>query len=417
MFISIEPEVCFTWEPVSVRIQGCEPGKTVRVEASLAQAGYTISRSEFQMVADEDGVIDFATTPSVSGSYTGVDDLGFIWSMENVGAAPLDLWRFDELLSIRAEQLGGDQVAQACNVRKALRDGVTVTPVSVEGAAAELFLPPDSNGSYIITFGGSDGGIASGRKLARFFASHGYPCLAISYFGLPGIAPELYAIPLEVIENAIAKVKEMPGFNGNIAVAGISRGGELSLLSSCYFSDIKATLAYVPSCIMWESEDVVAHGPSWSFRGEELPWVYCDWTGYESVQHTGEEWSCTPVYVKAMEQTDQIAAAMMPLEKIAGDVLLVSGQDDAIWNSSQLCGIARDYLADRAFPHRVEWLDYPNVGHGVFNASITSQMKSLPTFRGDCLKRGGDPSANAHAQADIRAKSLAFLAACFGTQA
>lgn len=405
-----EGRVCI-WDPVRVCVEGCMPGVEAHLTATLVVCGRAISRSEFKMVPDERGFIDFSTTPSVGGSYEGADELGYIWSMANLAEIPSDLWRADQTIELTCCQ--GDDLACGSYVRATLSDDVTVCPVSIEGVAAELFLPRDSNGTYLITFGGSDGGLAGGHKLATYFSSHGYPCMCISYFGLPGIEPELYAIPLEVIGNTIDKVKQMPGFNGNIGVAGISRGGELALLCSCYYPDIHATLAYVPSSIMWESEDIVRHGPSWSYGGVELPWVLCDWTGYEDVQHTGEEWSCTPVYVKAMDQKEMVEAARMPLERIQGDVLMVSGKDDAIWNSSQLCTMGVDYLHEHGFAHRVVHLDYDGVGHNVFSPGPYSQMRFPPSFRGDCLKRGGDPSRNAHAQVEIREKSLEFLAQAF----
>ena len=62
------------------------------------------------------------------------------------------------------------------------------------------------------------------------------------------------------------------------------------------------------------------------------------------------------------DQAD-IARATIPVEKINGPVLLISGEDDALWPSTQLAQIAMDRLAQYQHPFPDKHLHYAGAGH------------------------------------------------------
>ncbi len=72
--------------------------------------------------------------------------------------------------------------------------------------------------------------------------------LALAYFGLENLPPELYEIPLEYLETAIRWMSNQPTVNADrLAVVGGSRGGELALLLGATFPKLRAVVACVPS--------------------------------------------------------------------------------------------------------------------------------------------------------------------------
>lgn len=68
-------------EKISISVKGLSPGQSVTLVAKLIGD----SKEEFQsfghFVADEAGRVSVADDPCLSGSYTGVDPMGLLWSM------------------------------------------------------------------------------------------------------------------------------------------------------------------------------------------------------------------------------------------------------------------------------------------------------------------------------------------------
>ena len=111
----------------------------------------------------------------------------------------------------------------------------------------------------------------------------------------------------------------------------------------------------------------------------------------------------TPVHQRALEQASQaeIVAATIPVEKIAGPVLLVSGGQDQVWNATELSEIA--YRRRQASGQPVEHLSDPRAGHSL-------SLPGLPTYVNvPWTPMGGEPQATAHLQMqawDARVRTL-----------
>jgi hypothetical protein len=96
--------------------------------------------------------------------------------------------------------------------------------------------------------------------------------------------------------------------------------------------------------------------------------------------------------------TDQMKTAIH-VEQTAGPILLISGQSDGIWPSSEMTNAVgvRPRLAH--FGYRVERLDYPHAGHRAGMPEIVPAWQSNVThpLTGESENFGGTPEGNAAA--------------------
>ena len=192
----------------------------------------------------------------------------------------------------------------------------------------------------VITLSGSGGGLSEGG--AALYASHGYAGFALAYFNYADLPQDLIEIPLEYFETAIGWLQRQPRLDGDrIAVSGTSRGGELVLLLGATFPAVKAVIAYVPSGIVHGGigrSGVRGASPAWTFRGEAIPYMQPrpeKLSAEPPPPPKGEPIPLTPRFLRGLEDAEAAARAEIPVERINGPVLLISGKDDAMWPSTR----------------------------------------------------------------------------------
>jgi dienelactone hydrolase len=168
----------------------------------------------------------------------------------------------------------------------------------------------------LLVFGGSEGGRTPFvDALAQALATHGYPTLAIGYFGLPGRPATLDRIPLEYFARAAHWLASRPEVaRRHVLALGISRGSEAAqLLAVHYPTLIHGVVAVVPSNVTFLSP---SGGVAWTLGGKALPY--------------SKQWDDP-------DPTD-VPDAVIPDEKIRGPVLTICGRIDTLWPS---CPFAR----------------------------------------------------------------------------
>jgi len=343
------------------------------------------------------------------------------WSMLATGETLPDTPTLDVHF---AAEVDGSVVAEAALGRDAVAEGIVETPVDDDGLVAVLVTPPGAGPHpALITFGGSEGGLGSGKGLARFYASLGYTCLGIAFFAEPGLPQYLDEVPLEYFAKAIAWIEARPEvLPGAIAVMGGSRGGELALLLGATFPEVKAVIAQVPSGVVWPGWDPAKGlGSSWTYQGVALPYlpssnepptVTKDAEGH-SVQHY------TPSFNASLDEAspEELDAATIRAEHANGPVLMLAGADDQLWPSCRLAKIAMDRLT--ASKHADEHADhlecYPDAGHGIGAPGLPTTHAAVVEhpITHEWLALGGTPAGIAHAARDAFDQKRAFLAAAF----
>ncbi len=261
------------------------------------------------------------------------------------------------------------------------------------GLVAKAFYPADGKAhSAVLLLGGSGGGIGWQVQQAELLAKRGYAALALAYFGMEGLPMELERIPLEYFDHALTWLRLQPFVaSDRIGVVGVSKGGELALVLASRRPEIRAVVAFVPSAVVFQSvADGWPQSSSWSLGGQELPYV-----AYGSVPSPK---NIADLYRAGVDQTAVLEQATIPVERIAGPILLLSGQDDNLWPSTMLSDMAMKRLKKNDFRFAYEHVAYPDAGH------LISTVRAE-----DVSRRGGTEEGNRKAQYNAQERMFAFL--------
>jgi dienelactone hydrolase len=119
----------------------------------------------------------------------------------------------------------------------------------------------------------------------------------------------------------------------------------------------------------------------------------------------------TPRVLNAMRDLYAMERATIPVERIKGPVLMVSGRDDQLWPSFDLVEIARRRLEEHNHPWPFEHISYPDAGHAIAPpyAPTTATTIVHPVNR-RTYALGGTPKGQIEANAAYWRRTLDFLA-------
>jgi dienelactone hydrolase len=291
--------------------------------------------------------------------------------------------------------------------------------VSDEGLVANLYLPT-SPGKHplVIVLSGSDGGLISASWYGEPLAALGYATLALAYFAMDGLPPDLVEIPLEYFKKAIDWGRAHPSVDGNrVALLGHSRGGEAALLVAAAYPDVRLVVANVPSHVAWGGIHPVpgTKVPAWTRSGAGVPFM-----SLGRPPRDGE--ILRDVFEEALRDAspDQIDAAAIPVERINGPILFVTGRDDRVWPSTMMADCAAERLRRHAFKFAVEHAAYDDAGHAIlipaFRFGQVSNAWPDASYRAPAWRSGqappqlgGTPDGNRHARMHAWSNMVAFL--------
>lgn len=258
--------------------------------------------------------------------------------------------------------------------------------------------PATASRGAVIVLGGSEGGLGGSRSLARRLASEGFNAIAVSYFGEEGQSARLNEIPIEPIAAARAWLATRPEAAGPVAIMGVSKGAELALLVASRTPEITAVVVGVPSNVVWQGIDQsgAPTGSSWTEGGRPLAWTPYDFSrGFVGIFQ---------LYAGAIDHAP--AEAEIPVERINGPILMLSGQADTLWPSAEMANRVEQRLRAHGFAHPVTNIAYPEAGHAVFGPPIADPTS--PNLQ-RALSVGGTVPALVAARADGWPRVVTFL--------
>lgn len=359
------PQTVDVDEPFDLTVEGLPTDTTVDIVLEsdfaaneTATATATIETDDGDVPLQRATVVDGDVPPSLDVPLP-VALVQFLEGRPGDLAAPPEIDR--ETLTYRVEResetLGSTSLSREFPSEDWLR------PIEHDDLVGQVATPADgASGPPVLVLHGSGGQPFTRHALA--FASNGYTALALQYFGDHETLPDdLVEIPLEYVERAIQWLLDHDRVEGDrVGLFGVSKGGELALLTGSEYSSVGAVVSHVGSGVVWQgvtADSGIADGSSWSKDGEPVPYVPArldaDW-----------ERDSPRGYVDSLEAAseEERSAATIPVENIDGDVLLVSGGNDNLWNTLDLHAIAEQRLGDHDHP-AYNHLVYEEAGHSI----------------------------------------------------
>jgi len=232
----------------------------------------------------------------------------------------------------------------------------------------------------VLVLAGSSGRVEEER--CRVLSGLGATAASYRWFG-----ETVDRVPLESFEDALSALHERCE---RLVVLGTSKGAEAALLLGAMHAEIDAVVGVSAPHVVWAalSQDRPQRS-SFSRGGEALSFVPYD-DGWEPdtdpVEFVG-------MYEQSLETyADRVPAARIPVERIAGEVLLVAGGDDRLWPS---CDFAEEILDRRsAAGLHTELVTHPRAGHRVV---LPGEGPPAPSH----LVHGGNAEADAALGAQV----------------
>ena len=417
--IEITPTSALQDVPLRIRLSGWAPSSTVKVAAEMTARDGTVWRSHALFRVDGTGGVDVGSARPLEGTYKEPSPMGLVWSMarepSSATAAPK---RVRDPLTIAFNATSGTGTRIQTTAERLLAGpGVTYRPLDPHSQLRGGWWLPAGPGPHpvVIVLGGSGGG--ADHERAALYASHGFAALALAYFRAPGLPRGLVNIPLEyvgsAIDDALDTLRPPKDF---VAVDGISRGGELALLVGATFPKVRAVVGLMASGLVMGAVGEPEPGDpapaaAWTFGKKPVPDLF---TGNPRVDwsQSKPEVSLVPGYLAAMRDAPSVERATIPVERIRGPVLLITGKDDRLAPRFELAEIARRRLERHRHPWPFEHVSYENTGHTIAPPYIPTTADSFvhPVSK-DVMALGGTTEGRAHANEDWWPKALAFLRA------
>lgn len=403
-----------------IRLVDAPPGETVTLRAAQRDLRGGRWRSVNMFTAGPDGTVDLTRDAPVDGSYDGVDPMGLIWSMQ-----PLDKPTFDGPVDVRqptdlelSASVAEAEPVTALVRRRRIPDGLVRTEVTEGGLVGVMYRPATgSRLTAVIMLAGAEAGMHEDD--AALLAAHGYAVLALALAGVPGRPPTLHDIPLEYAGLAIDHLRALPFVHPDrLAAIGGSKGGEAALLIGATYPTVTGVVSIVGSGLMLAgiTQDVMTGSfldilrtpvANWTLDGKPLPYVPTVVTPeLEKLVADGAPVQLRSAFEPSLTP-DVVARATIPVERINGPVLLLTGELDGS-GGPVFHQTAADRLAAYGRPH--QHVVYPGAGHLIAAPPYAPTTMTVVPIAGVTCDYGGDPASTARARVDAWRQTLKFLA-------
>lgn len=413
--------------PRHIVLSGLAPDEIVAITARTPRANGIVWMSQATFMADAQGVVDLRRDAPVGGDYAEVAPDGLIWSQQPETGPSFELYSdavAQPLTTVFTARTLAGAGAEGQMIQRFLADGVTRQEIREDGLVGTLFTPAGAGPHpVVVVLNGSGGGINEPR--AALLAAHGYCAFALGYFKAPGLSPHITETPLEYLETGLTWAhRRLQPKGGFVAVSGQSRGGELALLLGARFPDlVSAVIAYVPGAMVHGAQGAGDparggwQGDTWTWRGEPLTHL---WQNNAAVHWHPWAGDAPPdrhhsVFFEGLKDTALAARSRIPVERIRGPVLLISGRDDRAWPSSLYSKMVAATLHRHRHPAPVRHLDFSDAGHAISLPVVpATQISRAHPVSGVVYTNGGTPSGNAAANAGSWQGMLDFLTQATG---
>jgi dienelactone hydrolase len=338
------------------------------------------------------------------------------WDMDfaSEGSAPTAFVAPPDQLRYELRARCGREASVAHLIRRWSAVGVEPRELSGDGFAGTLFSPAGGAGGGVLVLPGSTGRRAM-EPMGALLASHGYVALVAAYMQEPGLPRNLEEIPVEVVGRALSTLEAETGPAAAIA-ASVGTQGMLAALAHGAARPTRA-VAIAPSSVVWQALPADGRPPrtaAWSHGGQPLPWlaIHGERIFPEIVKHglldrlsrnpRPRALHMLPAYAPSLRKPSDVERAAIPVERIECPLLLLSGDQDAMWPGASMAKMIEERRGGGDKHDRS--LTFAQAGH-FLRPPITPT--TVPW--NDELVSGGSAEGNARAQAEGWAAILTFL--------
>uniref|UniRef100_A0A3Q0QU77 Acyl-CoA thioesterase 19 n=1 Tax=Amphilophus citrinellus TaxID=61819 RepID=A0A3Q0QU77_AMPCI len=408
--LSVQPSRGLIDEKFIVLVQNALPGSQLTIHA-LHQCEDGHSWEAFgHYTADTTGTVNVSEDPSMGGTYSGVEQMGLLWSLRSVpGSKPGLRMRKKNVqapMEVTISVYKGHQTQGFADMvplsgvmveRWYMAPGVRRIPITEDGLTATLFLP-SGPGPFpgLLDLWGGGGQLVEYR--AALLASHGIASMAIDYLTANITRKTGKMVDNQYFETAYRVLQQHPQVcSSRIAMMGLSFGTSITLKMAIYSKVIKLSCAV---CISGSHVQPVDGSVE-----EILKYFHKNAEKTRLNEKNEVIWRdlLLPIPTDPLLKAD-VGQLQCPL-------LLVVGEDDQNWPAPES---ALDETMERAGnSHLLTVLSYPNAGH-LIEPPYTPHARSS-TFRTVELSQkvmclwGGQTAEHSQAQEDAWRKMLVFL--------
>jgi dienelactone hydrolase len=251
-----------------------------------------------------------------------------------------------------------------------------------EGLQGSLLTSERRSGLGVVVLGGSSGRVDVAR--AALFAERGAMAIALRWFGGEGQSPGVCEIPLESFAPAIQRLIE--GGCDRVALVGTSKGAEAALLVASHDPRVDAVVAISPSSVVWANTGPGKDGVEWplrssfTHRGAPLPFVPHAAEALLSISRVPPVRYLELFHKSLQTFAQHLPQAAIPIERARADIILVAGEDDALWPSATFARALADRL--RASGKAASLVLHPAAGHRVLLPGETTPRSTVNAHGG-----------------------------------
>lgn len=226
----------------------------------------------------------------------------------------------------------------------------------------------------IIYMGGAKCNEKISVESSEYLRAAGYSVLCLGFYLWDGLPKEMYKIPVEYVEKAVAELKA----NGytKIGIQGASTGAGYALLCASLIPEISCTVAPVPYDYVMEGmkNDLFPLGFAvYEHHGKSLPYsrYICLDNGlvkalagfFKCKKEKGYKMAHVMRY--AYDTSDENEASRIKVENMKSDLLIMAPDHDDCWPSEQAVPRIERILKERNYPYRVKAIIYKNASHAL----------------------------------------------------
>ena len=407
--IHTSKQVSLIDEEVTISGSGFSSDQPITIRASVQSLADKINlQSHAFLRTDSTGRFNLSKHESIGGSYCGLHPMGLFWSMDQTDGrfrrfAPGDVtnpyeFKFDVFDGHVSHFKDNFSLTSMTIQRRFVLPGIQRIPFESDGVYGTMFLPPGDGPFPGIVTVIPQSKRNGAENFAALLANHGFATFAV-YFLDEGSLPKSFShIRIEYFERAINHFIDMSSVsNKGVGIYGCSKGGEIALASATFLDSIKAAVC-VNACTG------SAHAET-TYGENVIKPLIADFSKAKIVDNIIVNG------VEAMGSIKDKPEMQIPVEQSKANILLIVGEDDRSWNSSEFVEVAKQRMHESG-KQNLTVLKCPGAGHVISHPycppEILTSVRGVT--RGCAIEQGGrDTVKQVQAQADSWEKTLSFF--------